>query len=57
MGETLLLNTFFPIVDVCLNCKDIARQSCAMVSRWLIFGNFASCIFSEPRATRFRPAS
>jgi len=23
-----------PIVDICLSCEDIARQSCAMVRRW-----------------------
>jgi len=28
-----------------------------MVHRWRIFGEFASCIFSKPRAARFRPAS
>ena len=28
------LTSFFPIVDVCLSCEDIARQSCAMVPRW-----------------------
>jgi len=31
--EILLFNKFFPIVDMCLNCKDIARQSCVMVPR------------------------
>ena len=31
--EVLLPNKFFPIVDTCLNCKDMARQSCAMVPR------------------------
>jgi len=25
--EILLLNKFFPFVDTCLNCEDIARQS------------------------------
>ena len=25
---------FFPIVDICLNSEDIARQSCAMVPKW-----------------------
>jgi len=25
------LTRFFPIVDMCLSCKDIARQSCTMV--------------------------
>ena len=24
--------SFFPIVDICLSCEDIDRQSCAMVS-------------------------
>jgi len=31
MGEILLFNKFFPIVDTCLSCKDIAQQSYAMV--------------------------
>ena len=38
--EILLLNKFFPIVDKCLSCEDIARQSCRMVldgDFWLIF--------------------
>ena len=39
MGETLLLNKFFPIVDTWLSCKDIAEQSCAMVPRWRIFAS------------------
>ena len=29
--EILLLKKFFPIVDTCLSCEDIARQSCGMV--------------------------
>ena len=28
------LTSFFPIVDTCLSCEDIARQSCAVVRRW-----------------------
>jgi len=32
--KILLLKSFFPIVDMCLSCGDIARQSCAMVPRW-----------------------
>jgi len=51
--EVLLLNNLFPIIDMCLSCEDVARQSCAMVARWRFF---ASCISSEPRAARFRPA-
>jgi len=39
---------------MCLICEDIAQQSCEMVLRWRFF---ASCIFSEPRAACFRPAS
>jgi len=48
------LTSFFLIVDMCLSCEGIARQSCAMVHRWRFF---ASCIFSKPRAAHFRPAS
>ena len=51
--EVLLLNKFFPIVDTCPSCEDMARQSCAMVPKWRFF---ASCICSEPRAAHFRPA-
>jgi len=57
-GRYWCLTSFFPIVDTCLSCEDIARQSCATVPRWRIFGDFfASCTFSKPRAARFRPAS
>ena len=35
--EILLLNKFFPIIDTCLSCEDMARQSCAMVARWRFF--------------------
>jgi len=37
--EVLLFKKFFPIVDRCLSCEDIARQICAMVPRWRIFGD------------------
>ena len=37
-----------------INNKDIARQGCTMVPRWRFF---ASCIFREPCAARFRAAS
>jgi len=39
------LTIFFPIVDTCLSCEDIARQSCAMVPRWRLF-----CILYFQRA-------
>jgi len=51
------LTSFFPIVDTCLSCEDIARQSCAMVPRWRsLCIIFKSCISSEPLAAHFRPA-
>jgi len=50
------LTSFFPIVDTCLSCEDIARQICAMVSRWRFF-TFCVLYFSERRAAPFRPAS
>ena len=56
LEDISLLNKFFPIVDMCLSCEDIARQSCAMVPRWRFLATFASCIFSEPCAAHFRPA-
>ena len=28
---------FFPIVDICLTCEDMARQICAMVPWWRFF--------------------
>ena len=34
------LTSFFLIVDTCLTCKDIARQSRAMVHRWQFFASF-----------------
>jgi len=47
----LLLNKFFPIVDICLSCEDIVRQIFAIVPRWRCLATFfGSCICSEPRA-------
>jgi len=34
VGKTI----FFPIVNTCLSCKDIAQQSCVMVPRWRFLG-------------------
>jgi len=45
----LLLNNFFPIVDTCLSCEDIARQSCAMVARWQFLATFLSPAFAASR--------
>ena len=46
--EVLLLNKFFfLIVDTCLSCEDMARQSCAMVPRWRFLATF--CVLYLPR--------
>jgi len=47
--EILLLNKFFPIVDTCRNCEDIARQSCAMVPRWQFLATFLRPVFTASR--------
>ena len=47
--EILLLNNFFPIVDTCLICEDIARQSCAMVPRWRFLATFLRLVFAASR--------
>ena len=43
------LTRFFPTVDTCLNCEDIARYSCTMVRRWQLFGDFLHPAFSASR--------
>ena len=43
------LTSFFPIVDTCLSCEDIARQSCAMTPRWRFFASFLRPVFSASR--------
>ena len=48
------LTSFFPIVDSCLSCEDIARQKLWDGAQMAIFGDFfASRICSEPRAAHF----
>jgi len=42
----LMLNMFFPIVDTCLSCEDIARHSCTMVPRWRFLATFLRPVFS-----------
>jgi len=49
LGETLLFNKFFPIVDKCLSYEDMTRQSCAMVPRWRFFGEFLGHAFPASR--------
>jgi len=49
MEDISLLNKFFLIVDTCLSCEDMARQSCAMVPRWRLFGDFLGPAFPPSR--------
>ena len=49
-GRYCCLTTFFRIVDTRLSCKDIAQQSCAMVPRWRLFGDFLRAVFSASYA-------
>ena len=43
------LTSFFLIVDTCLSCEDIARQSCAMVPRWRFLATFLRPVVSASR--------
>jgi len=45
------LTSFFPIVDMCLSCEDIARQSCAsvMVPRWRFLATLLRPAFPASR--------
>jgi len=43
------LTSFFLIIDTCLNCEDIARQSCAMVPRWWFLVTFLRPVLSVSR--------
>ena len=49
LEEILLLSKFFPIVNTCLNCEDIARQSCTLARRWRLFGDFLRPAFPASR--------
>jgi len=44
------LTSFFPIVDTCLSSEDIAQQSCGIVPRWRLFGDFSRPVLSASRA-------
>jgi len=49
----MLLNKFFPVVDMCLSCKKYSLTKLCEGAQMAIFG---SCISSEPRAAHFRLA-
>jgi len=46
MEDILKLNKFFPIVDTCLSCEDIVRQSCVTVPKWRFLATFLRPVFS-----------
>ena len=48
-GRYFCLRSFFPIVDTCLSCEDIARQSCGMVPRWRFLATFLGPAFAASR--------
>ena len=48
------LTSFFPIVDTCLSCEDIARQSCGMVPRWRFFASFCVLYFQRAACSTFQ---
>jgi len=53
--EILLLNKFFfPIVDTCLSCEDIARQICGMVPRWRFFASLLRLYFQRAACSTFQ---
>ena len=43
------LTSFFPIVDKCLSCEDIAWQSCGMVLIWRFLATFLGPAFAASR--------
>ena len=55
VGDILRFNKFFPIVNTCLRCEDIARQSCLLVHTWEFLAIFCVLYF-QLRAAHFRHA-
>jgi len=48
------LTCFFRIVDMCLSCEDIARQSCAMVPRCRFLATFCILYFQRLSDLHFK---
>ena len=44
-----MLSKFFPTVNTCLSCEDIARQSCGMVPGWRFLATFLGPAFAASR--------
>jgi len=53
VDEILLFNNV-SIVDMCLNCEDIARLICAMVPRWRFFTSFCVLHFQRAACSTFQ---
>ena len=49
MTYRCLTSFFFPIVNACLSCEDVARQSCAMMPRWRFLATFLRPAFPASR--------
>ena len=46
------LRSFFPIVDTCLSCEEIARRSCGMmVPGWRLFGDILRAVPIQHKVT------
>ena len=54
LEEILLLNKFFPIVDTCHSCEDIARQSCAMMPTWRFLATFCVPYLQRAASSTFQ---
>jgi len=48
------LTSFLPIVNTCLSCRDTVRQSCTMVPKWQIFGDFLRLYFQRAACRTFQ---
>ena len=48
------LTSFFPIVDTCPICEDIARQTCAIVPRWRFLRHFCVLYFQRAACSTFQ---
>jgi len=53
-GGHIAASIFFPIVDMCLSCEDIARQSCAMLPIWRFWRLFCVLCFQRAACSRFQ---
>ena len=52
--HNIVFNKFFPIVDTCLSCEDIARQSCPMVPKRQFLAIFCVLHFQQAACSTFQ---